>query len=639
MMGNTIKFMEAINSLLIGLKTTIRRVNMPEVTIRYPYEKPDVGDRFRGAPMIKGIITESDDVTTFGKNTIDYNSEVQAEAETGRLAQCIDACPAHVDVRGYIKLIAARRYKDALDLIRERCTLPASIGRVCTQPCEVGCHRNYFDEPLAIRDLKRFAADTCKDMPFPEPIPKTKDKTVGIIGAGPAGLTAAQNLAKLGYPVTIYDMNPEGGGTLLMGIPVYRLPKDALKWDVDAICALGVDLQTNIMVGKDIKFDALCDAHDVVLIATGLPACHTLGVEGEDAEGVLGCLALLQAVNFDLKPSLGKAVAVVGGGNAAMDGARTALRIGAEKVYLVYRRSLTEMPARTEEINEAQEESIEFHLQSNPTRILVENNKVIGIECIKMGLGEPDESGRRRPEPIKGSEYTLDVNTVVVAIGQKTNLNFLKETRMARDERGDIIYDPVTMQTSIEKVFVAGEVVTGAGAAIEAIASGHEASESIHRFLQGQDLKKDKIPQVAPKRYKNPKPYLEGIGAKRRRVHARKISMAERVSGFKEVEFGLKEEEALREANRCLLCNCEKCSVCEMCARTCPMNCIEISNTQDLNAVNYSLDLTKCMFCGLCSEVCPSRTLVMSKDYENSEIDKNKLFYDTDKVRRGQQPS
>lgn len=607
---------------------------MPEVTLLYPYEKPDVGERFRGAPMLKGIIAESDDVATFIKNSVDYNSEILTEAGMGRLAQCIDACPAHVDVRGYIKHIAGRRYKDALDLIRERCTLPASIGRVCTQPCEIGCHRNYFDEPLAIRDLKRFAADSCMDMPFPEPIPKTKDKTIGIVGAGPAGLTAAQNLAKLGYPVTVYDMNSEGGGTLFMGIPTYRLPKDVLKWDVDAICALGVDLKTNFEVGKDIKFDALVDYHDAVIIATGLPACHSLGVEGENAEGVLGCLALLQAVNFGLEPAIGKTVAVVGGGNAAMDGARTALRVGAEKVYLVYRRSISEMPARIEEINEAKEENIEFHLQSNPTRILVDNNKVIGVECIKMGLGEPDESGRRRPEPIAGSEYVLDVNTVIVAIGQKPVLNFLKESLMARNERGDIIYDEVTMQTSIDKVFVAGEVVTGAGAAIEAIASGHEASESVHRFLEGQDLQKDKIPQVPGRRYRHPDPHLDGIEEKRRRFHARKISVAERISGFKEVEFGLKEEEALREANRCLLCNCEKCSVCEMCVRTCPMHCIEINNGEDLSAVHYSLDLTKCMFCGLCSEVCPSRTLVMSKDYENSEIDKKKLLYDTDRIRR-----
>lgn len=638
MVNQVSKLLRASKSLLTGLRLTIKRVNMDEVTIRYPYEEPKLSEHFRGAPMLKGIMGETGTTEKFPNVLGEFNATISERNEEGKLPPCVYSCPAHVDARGYVELVAEGRFKDALDLIRERCSLPASIGRVCTRPCETGCRRNFFDEAISIRDLKRFAADTCMGMPHPMAVPKTKNKKVAIIGAGPAGLTAAQVLAKQGYSVTIYDKNPQGGGTLLTGIPKYRLPKDALKWDVDAVCALGVELQTNVEVGKDIQLSSIINSYDAVLLATGLPAGWDLGIEGEDAEGVWGCLDLLKEMNFDNDPRIGKRVAVVGGGNVAMDGARTSLRLGAEQVYLVYRRGKAEMPARYEEIHEAEEEGIIFELLTNPTRVIVENGKVAGLECVKMGLGEPDASGRRRPEPIAGSEYVLDVDTVVVAIGQKTDLKFLDGVDIKLSERGAIVYDKLTLQTSIPKVFTAGEVVTGAGAAIEAIASGHESAESIDRFLRGVDLKEERAPQVLPKPYNYPQAYLAGVEPERRRAHMRMIPLEERLKGFKEVELGFTQEEAIREASRCLVCNNESCSGCTMCARTCPAHCITVEKTSpqetERKVLRYDLDLTKCMFCGLCAEVCPTRALEMSKDFENAEFTKDQLVYDKERVLR-----
>ncbi len=638
MSGRFSDFIDAWKSIFIGHSITAKKLRAPRVTEFYPFEKPELADRFRGAPMLKGVMGEATETEKFPNVLGEFNATIKQKQESEELPPCVFSCPAHVDARGYVELIAEGRFKDSLDLIRERCTLPASIGRVCTRPCETGCRRNKFDEPISIRDLKRFAADSNMDKPHPQAVPKTKDKKVAIIGGGPAGLTAAQVLAKEGYPVTIYDKNPQGGGTLLTGIPKYRLPKNVLKWDVDAVCALGVELKTNVEVGKDIKLNDLIDSYDAVLLATGLPAGYNLGIEGEDAEGVWGCLDLLKEMNFDNHPELGKKVAVVGGGNVAMDGARTSLRLGAEQVYLIYRRGRAEMPARFEEIHEAEEEGVIFELLTNPTRVIVENGKVAGLECVRMGLGEPDASGRRRPEPIAGSEFVLDVDTVVTAIGQKTDLSFLEGVNLELNAKGVIVYDKLTLQTSNPKVFTAGEVVTGAGAAIQAIASGHEAAESLDRFLRGVDLKEGRTAQVLARPYSYGQTYLDGVEPERRRVHMKMLPLEERTKGFAEVELGFTEEEAIREANRCLVCNNGNCSGCTMCARACPTSCIDVERTGPLETnrkvLKYDLNLTKCLFCGLCAETCPTGALEMSKDYENAEYVKDRLFYDKEKVLR-----
>lgn len=638
MSGRFSDFIDAWKSIFIGHSITFKKMREPRVTEFYPFEKPELADRFRGAPMLKGVMGESPETEKFSNELGKFNAKIVARDLEGKLPPCVHSCPAHVDARGYVELIAEGRYKESLDLIRERCTLPAAIGRVCTRPCEYGCRRNYFDEAISIRDLKRFAADMCMNLPHPRPVQKTKNKKIAIIGGGPAGLTAAQVLAKQGYEVTIYDKNPQGGGTLLTGIPKYRLPKDVLKWDVDAVCALGVELITNVEVGKDIQLSSIIESNDAVLLATGLPGAWTLGIEGEDAEGVWNCLDLLKEMNFDNDPKIGKRVAVVGGGNVAMDGARTSLRLGAEKVHLIYRRGKTEMPARFEEIHESEEEGVIFELLTNPTRVVIENGKVAGLECVRMGLGEPDASGRRRPEPIEGSEYVMDVDTVVVAIGQKTDFGFLTGTDIKLTEKGVIVYDKLTLQTSIPKVFTAGEVVTGAGAAIQAIASGHEAAESIDRLLRGIDLKADRTPQYITRPYKYPEVNLERVEPGRRRVHMALLPMEERLKGFPEVELGFTEDEAIREANRCLVCNNGSCSGCTMCARACPVQCIDVERTgpseTDRKVLRYDLNLTKCMFCGLCAEVCPTKALEMSKDYENAEYVKDRLFYDREKTLR-----
>ncbi|MDP2211239.1 MAG: FAD-dependent oxidoreductase [Candidatus Aquicultor sp.] len=637
-------FIEAWQSIFIGHRITFQRIidkrlkRNPMPTLLYPYEKPQLAERYRGTPKLNEVMVETTTVEKFPNIIGEFNSTIEQRRDEDLLPPCVFSCPAHVDARGYVELIAKGRHKEALDLIRERCSMPASIGRVCTRPCEEGCRRNFFDEAISIRDLKRYAADVCSDMPHPEPIPKTSDKHIAIIGGGPAGLTAAQGLAKLGHSVTIYDKNPEGGGTLLTGIPKYRLPKDVLKWDVDSICSLGVELKKNVEIGKDVSFSELIDSHDAVLIATGLPGSWDLGIRGEDAEGVWGCLDLLRAMNLDQNPTIGKKVAVVGGGNVAMDGARTSIRLGAKQVYLVYRRGKTEMPARYEEIHESEEEGVIFELLTNPTKVVVENGKVAGLECIRMGLGESDASGRRRPEPIPGSEFVLDVDTIVTAIGQQTELGFLAGSDIELTERGAIVYDKLSLQSSNKKVFVAGEVVTGAGAAIQAIASGHEAVESLDRFFRGVDLKEGRTPQIVPRPSTYPQSFLGWAEPEHRRTHMELLPLEERLKGMNEVGFGFKEEEAVREANRCLICNTGICSGCTMCARTCPMHCIDVNRTgpteTERKVVSYDLNLTTCMYCGFCAEICPTDALQMSKDFENSEYIKERLFYDKEHVLR-----
>jgi heterodisulfide reductase subunit A-like polyferredoxin len=488
------------------------------------------------------------------------------------MAPCKVACPADISVQGYVALAAEGRYFEALKLIKEENPLPAICGRVCHHPCELACTRGKVDEPIAIDFIKRFIADLdlkAETRYIPE-IKEKREEKVAIIGSGPAGLTCAYYLAREGYQVTVFEKLPVLGGMLAVGIPPYRLPKDILEAEIDVIRQMGVEFRTGVEIGKDITIsDLRKQGYKAFFVAVGSHKSRKLGIEGEDLEGVYAGVELLRDINLGKKVNLGNRVAVIGGGNVAMDVVRTAWRLGAEKPFIVYRRSIEEMPANEEEIEECHEEGIEIITLTAPVRIIGENGKVKALECIKMELGEPDESGRRRPQPIPGSEFIIEVDSVVAAIGQETDWTCIESAGDCKISRwGTMEVDPLTLQSSEPDIFAGGDAVTGPRTVVEAIAAGKRAAISIDRFLKGQDLregreKEKKAVEDVP---------LEGYRrAPRERMP--RLSVDERRGNFKEVQLGFTEEQVRKEASRCLSCGI--CSECYQCVEACQANAVK----------------------------------------------------------------
>ncbi len=479
-------------------------------------------------------------------------------------APCRNGCPAHVDIPLYIGLISGGFYEESIAVVREKTPLVGVLGRVCVHPCEDNCRRQPLDEALSIRVLKRFIADfEVRNRPArAAEAALPGGERIAVIGAGPAGLNASYQLALKGYRVTIFEALPVAGGMLAVGIPSYRLPRDILNGEIDLIKSLGVEIRLNTRIGKDITFEQLrSDGYAAVLIATGLHESSSMRVEGEEAgyKGFFPGVEYLRRVNLHQEMELGRRVAVIGGGNVAMDCARSSLRLGIEEVYLVYRRSRAEMPANEAEIVAAEEEGVKFHMLANPTRIIAEEGRVVGMECIRMELGEPDSSGRRRPVPVKGSEFILDVDMIVPAIGQVADLGFLPaESGVNITERGVIAADPLTMATTAPGIFAAGDTVLGARTVIEAIASANKAVEAIDCYLRTGEAAVS--PQLAMEHFIEKtgvydpaeKPPLIGNLP---REHEACAPVAERIKGFTEAELGFDGPPvALRESGRCASC-------------------------------------------------------------------------------------
>ena len=489
-------------------------------------------------------------------------------------AACMDACPAHTNVPGYIKLIAEGEFKEAYKLIRDTNPFPGSVGRVCYAPCEEACNRGQLDEGLAIRDLKRFAADQVDIEELEVPAIARTGKKVAIIGAGPAGLSAANDLALKGHNVTVFEALPEAGGMLRVGIPEYRLPKEVLKREVAYIQKLGVEIKTGVRVGKDVSLEEMRRDYDALFIGVGGHGGVRLGVEGEDLPGVLEGVQFLRAVNLGEKTKLGKKVAVVGGGNTAIDCARTAKRLGAGEVSIVYRRSRAEMPASAEEVAAAEDEGIAMEFLTTPTRFLSQNGKLAKMECVRMELGKPDASGRPRPIPVKGSEFVTSVDTVVAALGQAPETDFVKELGIAVSKRGTVEIDPKTGATNIEGVFAGGDVVTGPAFVIDAIAAGRKAARSIDRYLNGEPLEVDAIEKEPAKLSEEEVKKLKQRFPSRKRANMREEPVDKRTKGFGETALGYSLEEGLEEASRCLAGQIEGCIECYECERRCEAGAI-----------------------------------------------------------------
>lgn len=521
---------------------------------------------------------------------------------------CKAACPVRTDAQRYVALIAQQRYQEALEVIMENNPFPGSIGRICVHPCEDNCRRGQVEGPIAICALKRFVADQVGDKFQPQGVPKTKDKNVAVIGSGPAGLTAAHNLARQGYEVTIFEKQPHAGGMLRYGILNYRLPKDVLEKDIQNILAVGIELKTETAVGEDLSFLELRESYDAVLIAVGLSTSKSIPLPGADLDGVHYAIPFLEAINYGRPEQLGDDVIVVGGGNVAVDVARTARRLGSKLVKMVCLEARDEMPAHDWEIAEAMAEGVEIHCSFGPHQIVGEDGRVSALEFKEVDCVF-DEHGRFNPKFHEDRRSTLSADTVIFAIGQGSELSFLKDSGVALNERGQLVFDRRTMATSLPGVFATGEVATGPGAAISAIASGHRAARAVLSYLESGHilpLAEDGLSPIA----ELPKT-TRGLIKTTPRQKMPAIEAEKRIDNFDEVELGFTVEAAVREAQRCLSCGAgaivdpNKCVACLACVRVCPYNVPVIEG-----AVAY-MDPTTCQSCGICAAECPAQAITV----------------------------
>lgn len=470
-------------------------------------------------------------------------------------APCIEACPAHLDIPGYIELIKNNKFSDSLDLIRERCILPGVVGRVCTHPCEDACVRKDLDESLAIRLLKRAAADAdlAGGGSALAPAEGKKTEKIAVIGAGPAGLAAAFNLRRLGYGVTVFEALPHAGGMATVGIPDYRLPPDILEHEINLIKRTGVELKLNTKIEKLSLADLRKKGYAAVFIAVGAHKGNAMGVAGEDQgyAGYVDGVDLLRTINLGGTVEPKKRVVIIGGGNVAVDCARSLARSGFEKVEIIYRRSRVEMPASDEEIEGALEEGVKITYLGAPVKILAKDGVVTGLECVKMKLGAPDESGRRRPVPIKGSEYVVKADMVVAAIGQQPVLPAITgKDALSVTKWGTIKTDPVTFMTDIPGVFAGGDCVTGPATLIEALDMGNRVARGIDDHLRGAALTGDISFTGVDLKKQRGRGYVPPENAAKPAFR----DVAERLKGFDEIEGGFDTGAAMNEAQRCLRC-------------------------------------------------------------------------------------
>ena len=526
----------------------------------------------------------------------DYRENREDVVPSGT-APCKVACPAHIPVQGYLKLAAQGRYEDALDLIREENPLPAVCGRICNKRCEAECTRGDVDEAVAIDEVKRFIADHDLNQETRR-IPQMLNQTgkpftekIAVIGSGPAGLSCAYYLAKKGYPVTVFDRNPVPGGMLTLGIPNFRLEKDVLNAEIDIIRAMGVEFRCGVEVGKDITIQQLREeGYKGFYLAIGAQKSAPIGIPGEELEGVYGGVDFLREVNLGGRPVLGKRCAVIGAGNVAMDVCRTAVRLGAEETFVVYRRSREEMPADPEEAEEAESEGVQFRFLNAPVEIVGENGKVKALKVERMQLGEPDEKGRRKP--VGTGEYDLiEVDSVIGAIGQRVDWGSLDVGALVKTAKGTAEADALTYQTAEKDIFVGGDDYTGPSFAINAIAAGKEAAISLHRFVhEGQTLTMGRDRRVYRALDKQ-QVQLEvaSFDKDHRQVHGYN---KEKAKTFSDARMTFTEEQVKKECARCLGCGATKvdeylCVGCGICTTRCKFDAIHLRKARDWHAGSF----------------------------------------------------
>jgi formate dehydrogenase major subunit len=543
------------------------------------------------------------------------------------IGPCQLACPAGVDIQGYVALAALGKHRDAIALIKDRNPLPAVCGRVCTRPCEVkGCRRNLLDEAVGVDYIKRYLSDLDlgdKD-PWRPGVASPNGRKVAVVGAGPAGLSCAYYLALEGYKVSMFEAQPEAGGMLRYGIPEYRLPKDVLDLEINQILDLGVQLSTNVQLGRDFTVSGLKqDGYHAVFLGIGAWDSSKMRVADEDSPGVLAGIDFLKQFGLKRRIDIHGRVLVVGGGNTAIDCARTALRLGVAEVRLLYRRTRTEMPANETEIAEAEHEGVKMEFLAAPVRVLRgENGRVAGVECIRMELGEPDQSGRRSPRPMRGSEFRIDCDFVLAAIGQGTRVKELLDGRvpdflplgeslsLTRWETVEV--NERTFETTVDGVFSGGDVVTGAATAIEAIAAGRKAAYAIDRYVITGRAEPEPVEVYSRKdAYRTVRASDLPPGSTEGRRNMPALPPAERALTFAEVETGYSREDLRRETARCLECGCTALFTCDLRRHATEYGADvqtfmgEVAeHPVDRRHPLLVLDPNKCVLCGRCVRIC-----------------------------------
>ncbi len=540
---------------------------------------------------------------------------------------CNQGCPAGNDIEAFVRLIGEGKFVEAWRLIKEESPFPKVCGRVCFSPCETACNRDQFDHPTSINSLERFAADQAPANEKPKKLREDSGKTVAVVGAGPAGLTAAYHLARMGHSVTVFESRKKPGGLLRYGIPQYRLPKDILDMEIDDIKSLGVDIQCSKTVGLEAPFKEL-EKFDAIFVASGVHAGRKLGIDFEEADGVLAGLEFLGAVAENKAPDLGEKTVIIGGGNTAIDAARCALRLGSQAT-IFYHRSRVEMPAFEQEISEAEKEGVTIKLLTQPLKVITLNGKATGMQMGKTELGAPDESGRRRPVPVEGSEFTVSADTIITAIGESADLDYLPKD--VQIESGRVAIDKFGI-SSLPGVFAGGDAALRVHNVTTAIGSGKWAACAIDCYLKGEKFEdiahKVTIGEkgaVSIARYlgagdshvKNIKEkhvvsfeelnvnYFEESGQSK--MH--NLNITDRLSGFMEVHQGLSKEEAVHDANRCF--HCGVCTMCDNCYVFCPD--ATVSRKGD-DQWGYDIDFTFCKGCGICSYECPRCAMIMEEE-------------------------
>ncbi|GAC1457530.1 MAG: hypothetical protein NVS1B1_04250 [Candidatus Limnocylindrales bacterium] len=577
---------------------------------------------------------------------------------------CQEACPVRTNCRGYLNLAAAGEFEKAWELALDPNPMASICGSVCAAPCESACRRKEVDKPLSIRYVKKFLSDWAHDnvtidgRPYTQPAPPVfgvPAKKVAIVGAGCAGLAAASDLAKQGFGVTVFDALDQAGGTPLAGVPPFRLPREVIDRDISGIVNENVELRLSTYVGRDVKLRELYERYDAVLVTAGCFEPNYIGIPGEDADGVMAGIVFLERAYRGRPVEVGKKVVVLGGGYTAMDCASTSWRLGADDIYIVYRRGRDEMVVDEEELAETEREGMQFVYLSSPVEVLTDpSGHVRGVKFVRNRLGAPDASGRRSPEPIEGSEYEIECQTVLLALGQAPDTTFLAEFEQFRVKRWrDLKIDPETYQSAVPEIFLAGDYRTGPTTIIEAVADGRSAAQQLMRFLDPIAAAAE-FPEyheiVTLRRSSTPDNIgqISGEGAQARIYHNMsvdydriprqempKLSKKERRGLFLEVNRGYEVAQAVAEGDRCLKCNFnieivgELCIICGGCVDVCPMDVIHMVDMSDVvddgaipavgqakkwqNGVAFFLDETACIRCALCVIRCPTDAITMNR--------------------------